>query len=149
MGVTDTYIKAQMLSLMYNSVQLSGRGPVWPNPELHAETSPMNDRWSQNPERDKKSKEIKTKTACAQTHTSSNKGKTLESKTQSICSVEEEWSHMFLISSLAEQGEVMMKSSLSSGQVQIHWAVCVLNGFRLTSTHMISLFLWGATQKNK
>lgn len=37
---------------------------------------------------------------------------------------------MFLISPVAERGEVMMKSSLSSGQVQIH---CVL--FKLLQAH--------------
>lgn len=77
----------------------------------------------------------KLKSAYAQTHTSSNKGTTLESKSQSISSVQREWNHMFLISPLAEHGEVMMKSSLSSGQVQIHWAVCILNCFKLTNAH--------------
>lgn len=45
---------------------------------------------------------------------------------------------MFLISPPAEQGEVMMKSSLSSGQVQLQSSVCILNSFRLTHT----LYLW-------
>lgn len=98
-------------------------------------------------EKQEKSKIIKWSLG-ARKHTSPNKGKTLESKTQSICSERGERSHMFLISPVAEQGEVMMKSSLSSGQVQLHWAVCMLNGFRLTNTHMHFHTFWCAIKKS-
>lgn len=58
--------------------------------------------------------------------------KKAESKASSNCSVQGERSHMFLISPLTEQGEVMMKSSLSSGQVQIVGTGRMLNTFRHT-----------------
>lgn len=122
-------------------LKLSRPGPCLTKPRTVHWNKPNKWQMKSKPrERDKKIQDNKMKPAYAQTHTFSNKGKTLESKTQSICCVQGEWSHMFLISPLAEQGEVMMKSSLSSGQVQIHWAVCILNGFRNTNTHICLLF---------
>lgn len=146
---TNKHTSSTTQACCYNVVGLCGMQPCLTKPRAARWTEPNEWQMKSKPREKQEKYNIIKWSLGAHKHTSPNKGKTLESKTQSICSERGERSHMFLISPVAEQGEVMMKSSLSSGQVQLHWAVCMLNGFGLTNTHMHFHTFWCAIKKKK